>query len=243
MRTSTTSRIVLEGMPLALCAAILVAQLLLRPIVGLADNGDYERALQAVNLTYTTDRYDERYWDFVNTEYLIVPTGDRTLYVSSDLLLARAAILLDRLATRDDVFDLRALGLLRALLYLGAIGLILVAARPLAVIPRALISLLVVLICVDAGYVVYFNSLYSEAASLVFLYLMIGGYLLVATRQRSRPALFAGFYVAALLFLTAKLQNAALCVVLAPLCYCIVTRRLATAGRAVALTLAAGLIA
>jgi hypothetical protein len=243
MRTRTTSRIVLEGLPLALCAAILVAQLAVRPIVGLADNGDYERALLAVNLAYTTDRYDERYWDFVNTEYRIVPTGDRTLYLSSDLLLARAAILLDRLATGDDLFDLRALGLLRALLYLGAIGLVLVAARPLPALARALIAVLVVLACTDVGYVAYFNSMYSEAASLVFLYLTIGVYLLVATRERAGPALFAGFYVAALLFLTAKLQNAALCLALAPLCYYLVTRRFATAGRPVALTLAVGLVA
>src|SRR5262249_11865508 len=161
MRTRTTSRIVLEGLPLALCAAILVAQLAVRPIVGLADNGDYERALLAVNLAYTTDQHDERYWDFVNTEYRIVPTGDRTLYLSSDLLLARAAILLDRLATGDDLFDLRALGLLRALLYLGAIGLVLVAARPLPALARALIAVLVVLACTDVGYVAYFNSMYS----------------------------------------------------------------------------------
>ena len=40
---------------------------------------------------------------------------------------------------------------------LGAIGLILVATRPLAVMPRALTALLVVLVCADVGYIVYFN--------------------------------------------------------------------------------------
>ncbi|HET7451834.1 MAG TPA: hypothetical protein VFL12_03785, partial [Thermoanaerobaculia bacterium] len=72
---------------LATAAAILAHQILFRPIVGLADNGDFSRVTDHLRLGPTGTSPDDRYFLYVFRSWQTAPsTGRRNL--SSEILLA-----------------------------------------------------------------------------------------------------------------------------------------------------------
>ena len=121
-------------------AGLLFFQLLIPPIVGLADNGDYARVLQPVGLESTAEGYAERYGSYVNRKYRTIPrTGKHPMY-SSELLLAATAVQFDRLITADDEFDLAVLGAVHLAGYLIGIYLILLATQTFSLPGRVVIG-------------------------------------------------------------------------------------------------------
>jgi outer membrane scaffolding protein for murein synthesis (MipA/OmpV family) len=44
---------------------------MLRPIIGVADNGDFGRIMGSTGLRHMSDNFNDRYFGFVNREYLI----------------------------------------------------------------------------------------------------------------------------------------------------------------------------
>ena len=83
---------VLVAAVLAAAAAILSLQLFVPPVVGLADNGDYERVIGYAGFQHTTADPAERYFSFLRTKYAVVAPGwFRGGYLSSETLLAFAA--------------------------------------------------------------------------------------------------------------------------------------------------------
>ena len=56
-------------------ALVLSAQLLVPPVQGLADNGDYQRVMGYAGFDHSTDVYAERYFSFLRTEYRVLPIG------------------------------------------------------------------------------------------------------------------------------------------------------------------------
>lgn len=201
---------------LGVAAVMLFYQLLVPPIVGLADNGDYERIMTPVGLKHAATSFEDKFFRYANVKYAFVAPGNFVAgYISSEVLLAGVARVVGSLITRDGLFDIRILGALHALLLLSGLALILSAARGLHVITRCVLALLLVLMFTDVGYVVLFNTFYSQTASLLFLLLATGcAALLIRTGGRHRSAL-AGFAIAAALFITAKPQEAVLALPLA----------------------------
>jgi len=53
----------------AASAAILSTQLLVRPIVGLANNGDFERVMAYAGLRYPSQRYEDKYFTHVVSKF------------------------------------------------------------------------------------------------------------------------------------------------------------------------------
>ena len=51
----------------AAAAAILASQLFVAPVVGLADNGDYERVMGYAGFQHTTTDSAQRYYTFLRT--------------------------------------------------------------------------------------------------------------------------------------------------------------------------------
>ena len=104
-------------------AAIVSVQLFVPPVVGLPDNGDYQRVMGYAGFQHTTDSYAERYFSFLRTRYAIVAPGwFRSGYHSSETLLAFAARFLHLAFSNRPVFDIRVLGAIHAALFLVASG-------------------------------------------------------------------------------------------------------------------------
>lgn len=194
----------------AVLAALIVlwAVLLRPPVVGLADNGDYQRVMSWAGLDHSTDAHDERYFSFLRTTYRILPLGStRGGYLSSEALLALAARFLAVAFGAGAVFDLRVLAAVHIALYVLAIGLMVRATRALEPAAQILAAILLVFFFTDVGYVAPFNSFYSQTASLLFLMLSAA----LAAEAIARAELSGGrlllFYLCAAAFVTSKPQE------------------------------------
>ncbi len=207
-----------ETAALVALAAVLYGLLFTDPIVGLADHGDYFRIMNRVGLKWLTDNPDERYYWYVNRLYGHTTPSAET-YHSSENYIAWIAVGLDNLLTGDEYFSIEAIGAVHAALFLFGVGLILFALRGLPLAARVVLAALTVFVYGDVGYVAWFNSLYSEPASQIFLFISLGLALFLAGdgSARRRRALGAAYYLAAFLFLTAKPQNGPCGVVLGAL--------------------------
>jgi hypothetical protein len=187
-------------------ALILVRQLLLPPIVGLADNGDFARVLEPLGLQHRAIEWGERYFGWLGQTYVPGPRVPGHL-VSSQLLLTGLAKALAGLGSRDGSLDIRTQGAVHLALYLLGIALILRAARTFRPPARATIGVALLLAATDVAWVAPLNSFYGEAATLVFLSLLLGCGLLALRDDRARPWALPGYFVATALFVAAKPQN------------------------------------
>ena len=148
-------------------AAILAYQLFIPPIVGLADQGDFLRTIGRFgwgpqhhgNLEYVyvepkyipDPQYRSPYWEQANSEYIFVG----------------AALLLNKLVSKDGRLDITVAGFVHALVFLAVFARLLWVTRRTRA--RALLWIGALVALTDAGYAVYWNSWYAEPAFLVFL--------------------------------------------------------------------------
>jgi hypothetical protein len=195
---------------LAIMTGLIARQLLIPPIVGLADNGDFERLMGQVGVRYLTDDYRERYFRYINQTYAVGEPWWSSGVISSQLGTLKAALVANRVLRHDGMLDLRTVGAANLLLFLVGAGVVLRAARTLPVRLRLLLSALAILIFTDVGYVCYFNSFYSEPASLAYLLLFVGVSVHVILTPVPRPGLMVWYFVVAVLLVLAKAQNAPL---------------------------------
>ncbi|MHB8077720.1 MAG: glycan biosynthesis hexose transferase WsfD [Candidatus Krumholzibacteriia bacterium] len=228
-----------ETVVFLLVAAVLIRQLLLPPLVGLADNGDFQRVLDPLGLQHRAQAWNERYFGWLGRYYVPGPSAPVQL-LSSQLLLSGAAVGLGRLLPSHGVFDLRLQGGLQLVLYLLGLALILRAARTFAAPARTVIDGAVLLAATDVAYVAPLNSFYAEAATLVFLALLLGCALLALRDDRSRRFAVPGYLAAAALFTAAKPQNAFLAIPLAAVALAMLPR---ARGRLPRVAIAAGAVA
>jgi len=211
-----------------LAAAVIVsAQLLVPPIIGLANNGDFGRIMEYAGVRYLPGTTPERMY-FLNIQRkfeLVRPVRSGTGYLSSEAGLALAARLLGQAFSRDGLFDLRALGAVHMLVLLAAIALLAGSVRSRPPPVRWTAAALLVFFFTDVGYVAPLNSFYSQAGSLLFLLLTAGVAAECIARGGARGAWAGAFFVSALLFVSAKPQEALHAPLLA-----LLGARLATAG-------------
>lgn len=188
---------------------VLALQLLMPPVVGLADNGDYQRVMGYAGFEHSTDVHAERYFSFLRTEYRILPIGfARGGYLSSEAALALAARFASPASWRGGLFDLRLLGALHAGLLVLALGLGLRACRELPVASQVTAAVLLVFFFTDVGYAAPFNSFYSQTASLLFLMLATAVTAEAVRRGKLEGGLLLGYFVCAAAFVSSKPQEA-----------------------------------
>lgn len=193
-----------------LLAALVVAQLFVPPITGLANNGDYERVMCYAGLEAAPQYRDAPYFAWLNTQYAFNrATWTPFWYVTSQGLLVWAAAAAKWLTRGGAPFDIRWMGALHALLFLLGVAVIFRALARLHPLVTAVAGLLLVAVACDAGYLVYFNSFYSEPGAYVFLYLLAGVILTLLLRDpaaRERRVLLIAYTVLAALLVTSKAQ-------------------------------------
>jgi hypothetical protein len=201
----------LEVLFLLAFALNLVNQLLVEPVVGLANNADFYRIMDWTGLDYLTDNPDELYYAHMIREFAIGEPAGEGEYVTSELVFVRIAIFLDRLFTQDQIFSILSLGAVHMVAYTLVAVLVVFALQGYALWLRALAYGLLFFMFGDVGYVAYFNSLYSEPASLLFLGFSLGFafWYRQAHNTLAHPWLIVlAYFASTTLFVTAKAQNA-----------------------------------
>ena len=191
---------------LAAASGILVHQLFVRPIVGLADNSDFARITEPLGLAVANAPPAERFFLYVWPRYRVEPEPQRASG-SSEILLARAARVIAAPFSRAGTFDLRWIGAVHAALLLGAAVVLWKESAGLPPIARAAGFGFAVLAFTDVGYVAPLNSFYTQAGSLVFFFWTVAAGVAAARRPGSAVALTA-YAAAAALFVSSKPQEA-----------------------------------
>ena len=193
-------------------AAILSCQLIVPPVVGLADNGDFAKVTGRFNLYAPVHRI----YEWIDTVYQIRSdrhwTSDN---YSSEILLVPPALGLNRLVSKTGDFDLRCIGIVHGALFLMALWLFapLIESKPRWL--RWSVYFLVLMVYCDVMYVCSLNSFYMDEPAYLFLLLSIVLYLRVLRWQRKRDALLLLAY--SFVLVTAKSQHVLLGLLLAVL--------------------------
>lgn len=203
----------LEACVLCLIAAVVVYQLVVPPLIGIADNGDFARVMSRFGLAYPPGQ--EVAGNYFVSRFEIDPDACFVSgFVTSETLPVAIAIGLNRLVSKDGLFDIRVLGLVHTVLLLVAVWLLVLSSRKLGRAARAAFLILLIVAVTDVGYVQWFNSFYSESASYLFFLLSAAlGWRLIQ-RQGGIPLLLV-WALAIILLVAAKPQNAPLGLALA----------------------------
>ncbi len=193
---------------LALAAGIVADQLFVHPIVGLADNGDFAKVMAPAGLAYRVDDPYERYWRWALVKFRIVaPERFPGEYKTSETPLAMAAVAASRVLRPGEDFDIRILGLLHAVLFVGALGLFALATRGLPPVAQVVALVGAAFFFTDVGYVAPFQSLYSQTASWLFLLLTVGVVAVAVARGRLEGPWLLFYFAAAAGFVGSKPQE------------------------------------
>ena len=195
-------------------AAFLAWQLLIPPIVGLADQGDFARMIGRFGYG-PEDKSPANQYSFVVRKYIPDP-GFRirqSEQVSSEYLFVGSALLLNKLLSRDGRFDITLMGLVHMLVFLAVFARLLAVTSKLRAAPVLWIAALMVL--TDVGYAAYWNSFYAEPASCIFFLLLLTESLAICQAVRVTHWQVARWCLWAALLVLAKAQNAPLGLLLA----------------------------
>ncbi len=220
----------IETMVLLLGVLILFMQLFSKPFTGVADNGDFLRIMGSIGLDYGTpgESYEDRFFNFAHREFAYNQFF-RGFYLSSQLLLVAAARTAGWL-WNSMYFDIRVLAIIYSCLLLSAAYTLVAYYKRILVFndnkswmePRstvqplnlskavatALMAALLLFVFFDIGYTAYFNSLYGEPVSQIFLLLICALGLKLALENEPRPNMLLLFYVCILFLIGSKTQNA-----------------------------------
>lgn len=181
------------------------------PYIGMADNGDFFRALYGNGIFFSDPAYDSQYWGHFVREYGIMQyfNENEASLATSQSLLIRLTLLLAKLGGDGLVLDVRIQGAILALLLAGAVYL-LVEALTWGAKGRYgyAVAGLAVFVFADTGYTAYFNSFYAEGLSYVMLLLLVAAWLLLYRGRYNDYVLLALFAFSAIGLTTSKQQNA-----------------------------------
>src|SRR6266404_2961572 len=196
---------------IAAVAAILIYQLFLPPIIGLADQHDFERVIgrfgygpeQRISVTYVSPKY-------VRDPTFRAPDWEQ---ITSEYLFTAAAVFLNKIVSKDGKLDIEVMGFVHALAFLAVFARLLLVTRNIRA--RALLWIGAAVILTDVGYVAYWNSFYSEPASALFCLLLLAESIEICEREKVSRANLIRWLLWAILWILAKPQNATLGVPLA----------------------------
>lgn len=200
--------------PLLAAAAVLIITalaLFVPPFVGMADNGDYYRILYSNGLYFNQPDYDSQYLGHFVRQYGIFQyyNENGTLLYSSQSLLIRLAVAVNKLLYSTTVFDIRIQAAILTLLYSGAVYLLVEGITCRMSRPRGYAAAaLAVFVFADTGYTAYFNSFYGEGIALVMMVGLFASWLLFYQKKHNDYLLLALFGLSALVLTTVKQQNA-----------------------------------
>jgi hypothetical protein len=203
--SNRSGKVWLDASLLLLCCLLVGIQLFVPPIVGLTNNGDF------LKITGRLDIGPDRPWSGFNSTYTRSEKYHfESDFISSELVPAWIASRVAQIANRQDVFDIRYLGLMHALLFLAAFLAVLRFLQTIvsSAIVRLISAMAFLLIFTDVMYVSYFNSFFSDAVAVVSLLFMTTSALcLVAENPEVKWSTLILFLTGAILFITSKAQH------------------------------------
>ena len=171
--------------------------------VGLSNNGDFSRVMEACSLsygdripsytyvdTYTIDLSHDS-WP-ANLRSILLGTQGLERYPSIHVALVRVSVAASLVVNKVmgwemSTYHLGVLGVMYAVMYAAAIGLLCAQIRLRRVWQDVAVKLAAVLVLCDVGYVAYFNSFYGEGPEHVMLVFCAAMLLRALGREKPTP--------------------------------------------------------
>lgn len=188
---------------------------MVKPLVGMANNGDFERIMESAGLDYLPVAKEDKYFTYFFSQYAINHNALTALggYLSSQALLVKLTAWVQQWF-HAEVYDIRILSALYILILITALYRIVNEHRDNSAWTRWALAVMLVLVFVDGAYAAYFNSLFGEPVSMLFLLLTAAFGTALTLRERPALGLLIGFYLSAIFLIGAKVQNAPVGIVL-----------------------------
>lgn len=227
---------------LCLAAALVGWQLFVPPIIGLADQGDFVRLLGPFGYAPQPKGPEHKYW-YLTRKFVWDPSyrEPRWEQISSEFIPASLAFLLNRTFHNPQSFDLTLFGMVHAAFFLLAFGRLLFVTRNLR--RHRILWAAMLLVLTDVGYVAYWNSLYTEPASCIWLLFLVAESIAICESGRVSTGAAVRWSVFAVLLVMAKIQNAPLGIPLAAFAVAIACRAGNWTTRSIAVMGAVGTLA
>ncbi|MFC5701305.1 hypothetical protein ACFPVX_08415 [Cohnella faecalis] len=198
-------------------AALLIWLLMIPPVIGVADNGDFNRVMGASGIAPLNGKetYEDHYFAFSHARF---GYGDFHSggYVSTHVILVAAIGLIARIFN-GLVFDIRWLGAAYIGLFLAAV-ILLVRYVPVPKGARrwggfavaVVLGTALLFVFADVGYSAYYQSFFGEPFAMLAMLLATAAAFALASRDRPSGGLLTLFIVASLALASSKIQNAPL---------------------------------
>lgn len=184
--------------------------LFIPPLIGLADNGDFERIMVPNDLNHERQRDINDYFGYFNHEY------DRLQYYndvkgnvkSTHSIVIKAAMGLDQLFSNDEKFDIRFSAIISlAVLSLSIYWLVETVEKMVdRKILKYFLALMTVIIFGDIGYTSYFNSFFGEAAAYPFFLLSVSSLLKFSQDREIKKRYLLIYFISSFIFMGSKNQ-------------------------------------
>ncbi|MBS5985136.1 hypothetical protein [Clostridium sp.] len=193
--------------------------LFIRPIIGVADNGDYFRIMSSNDLYHLPVEEEDKILGYFNKDYGIYEyhNESETLLISTQSFFIKLALGINKIFYSNKIFDIRFLGGL--LLFIHSIAGYLLVKVFTSYLKKErlkyLISLLYVVIFCDTGYISYFNSFYGEGVVVPTFLLSVGIILYIIRFNKINLLNIILFSCISLLFFGAKQQLAPIGILIA----------------------------
>jgi hypothetical protein len=195
-----------------LSAGLIIGYLLfVPPINGYADNGDFARAIYINGIYPLSSHYT--YLDYLHQYYGIMQyyNEHQAMLFSSQGVFIKLAIFLNQFFFNKKIFDIRFMGVVYYLFYLGGIYF-LTAALTVSSKKKTnyLIAGLVVFIFADSSWTLYFNSFFAEPVMIIAMLYLTASIIMLGKVNNHRLLFFAIYFIASFILVTVKQQNAPL---------------------------------
>jgi hypothetical protein len=184
---------------------------LIKPIIGVANSGDYERLMRPLGIAFIIDRETEVSFrrNYLITNYEYVERRD-VGFQSPAEIAGNLAIAVSN-SLNNDGFSLKYMGLVNVAFYLGAISLLFIGLVFFDVKYSLYLLLLGIFIFTNKEIIHYFNTFYYESASIYFFIMFVGFSTIYfgnkASIKKYLPLFFPLQILTAFLFINSKIQN------------------------------------
>lgn len=201
-------------------AMICIILLFIPDYTGLADDGSLSDIMSAAGLGYRAQDLQQPAGAYFVRVYLHSTESGKA--VSFHVFLIKMAETLDNWLTSDNLFDIRFLALIYVILFLPAVYLLLREILERVRYPSEALFLMIlgIIIFGDVSYIVFFNSLYPDALSIIAMIYILS---LCLSLQRENAVMnqlsFAGLTVAGVMM--AFTERCCAAVVIALILFCL----------------------
>lgn len=194
-----------------LISIILFYSLVLDPVIGKCDNGDFGRMYKLLGLTDLGSTYEAQFDGFFHMIYRVSYPSYLLPWCTNWVMgcwIQKIPFIINSGFNIFSLsyFDIRYLGVFYALIFITGVYFIL-NYHKLSNFSRIICGIFIILFFTDGIYISFFNSFFGEATTISCLFLMIGSFLYLISRKEPSKINFVFFFTSSACFLTSKTQQ------------------------------------